>query len=117
MTAGPAVADPATQVSTGLQNLLPDLGLGSLLGVAAGYAVRVVGRVALLVIGLAFIVVQLLAHYGIVTVDWLQLQALTEPWFRTGRESLGDWFSRVFLANLPFAGAFAVGFLLGLRMR
>ena len=111
------VNDPAAQVADGLQNLLPDLGLGGLLGVAAGYAVRVVGRVALLVVGLAFILVQLLAHFGIVTVDWLQLQTLTEPWFRQSREGLGEWFSRVFLANLPFAGSFAVGFLLGLRMR
>lgn len=111
------VDDPAGQVASGFQSLLPDIGLGGLLGVAAGYAVRVVGRVALFVIGLAFILVQLLAHFGIVTVDWLQLQTLTEPWFRQGREGLGEWFSRVFLANLPFAGSFAVGFLLGLRMR
>ena len=116
MTAAPPT-DPAAQVSTGVQSLLPDIGLGGLLGVAAGYAVRVVGRVALLVIGLAFILVQLLAHFGIVTVDWLQLHPLTEPWFRQGREGLGDWFSRVFLANLPFAGSFAVGFVLGLRLR
>jgi Uncharacterized conserved protein len=110
-------ADPAAQITASFQSMLPDLGLGGLLGLAAGYAVRVVGRVALLVVGLAFIVVQLLAHYGVVTVDWLQLQTLTEPWLREGRENFGGWFSRVFLANLPFAGAFAAGFVLGLRLR
>ena len=115
------VPDPATdagsQLSSALQGMLPDLGLGGLLGVATGYAVKAVGRVALIVIGLSFLLVQLLSHYGVITVDWLRLQSLTEPWFREGREGFGTWVSRVLLANVPFAGAFVVGFLLGLRLR
>lgn len=112
-----APTDPATQLSTGLDAFLPDIGLGTLLGLATGYAVKMIGRAALLAVGLLFIGVQLLVYAGVITVDWLKLQALTEPLLRQGREGFGDWFSRVFLANLPFGGSFVAGFFLGLRLR
>lgn len=113
---GPA-SDAASQLTAALQAMLPDLGLGGVLGVATGYAVKAVGRAALIVVGLSFLLVQVLSAYGVLTVDWLRLQTLTEPWLRGGRENLGGWVSRVLLANVPFAGAFVAGFVLGLRLR
>ncbi|GAA5501351.1 hypothetical protein Dxin01_01083 [Deinococcus xinjiangensis] len=111
--------NPAAQselVST-LQAMLPDLSLGAVLGFATGVAVKFLGRIVLIVVGLLFIAIQLLAWGGIVTVDWLKLQALTDPWFRQGSESALPWFSRMLTSHLPFAGAFTAGLLLGLRKR
>ncbi len=97
--------------------MLPDLSLGAVLGFATGVAVKFVGRIVLVVVGLLFIAIQLLAWAGIVTVDWLKLQALTEPWFQQGSESALPWFTRMLTSHLPFAGAFTAGLLLGLRKR
>ena len=46
-----------------------------------------------------------------------ELQALAEPWLAQGRENGGAWLTRLLTANLPFAGAFTAGLLLGLRAR
>ena len=71
----------------------------------------------LIVVGLLFIAVQLLAWTGIITVDWLKLQSLTEPILQRGKESGVPWVLRMLTANIPFAGAFLAGLLLGLRWR
>ena len=97
--------------------MLPDLSVGAILGFATGVAMKFVGRIVLVVVGLLFIAVQFLAWSGIVTVDWLKLQAITEPWVQQGRESGLPWLLHALTANLPFAGAFTAGLLLGLRFR
>ena len=98
-----------------LQGLLPDLSLGAILGFATGVAVKFVGRIVLVVVGLLFIAIQLLSMWGVVSVDWLKLQSVTEPWFRQGGEAGFSWFVRVLTSRLPFVGAFIAGLLLGLR--
>ena len=97
--------------------MLPDLSVGALLGFATGVALRHIGRVALIALGALFITLQLLSYFGLITVNWWQVQALTEPWLRQGSEQGGAWLTRVLTANLPFAGAFTAGLLLGLRAR
>ncbi|WP_291426228.1 FUN14 domain-containing protein [Deinococcus sp.] len=98
-----------------LQAMLPDLSLGAILGFATGVAVKFVGRIVLVGVGLLFIAIQLLSIEHIVSVDWLKLQSLTEPWFRQGGEAGISWFTRVLTSRLPFVGAFIAGLLLGLR--
>lgn len=100
-----------------LSSLLPDLSFGGLLGFAAGYAIKKVGLIALFIVGAIFILVQLLAYQGLLTVNWLRVQALAEPALRQGGEQLGSWMLRVLQTNLPFGGAFVAGLLIGLRMR
>lgn len=117
MSASTPPPAPTTDLAQSLQHMLPDLSVGALLGFATGVAVKFVGRIALIVVGLIFIAVQLLAWTGIITVDWLKLQSLTEPWLQRGKESGVPWVVRMLTANLPFAGAFGVGLLLGLRWR
>lgn len=104
-------------VNRALNEVLPELALGSLLGFAAGAAVRFVGQAVLITVGIVFIGIQLLAYYDVVTVDWLRLQSLTEPWLRGSGENFRTWFSRVMTHQLPFAGTFVAGFILGLRVR
>lgn len=100
-----------------LQPVLPDLSVGAVLGFATGMAIKAVGRVVLVVVGVLFITLQLLAYFEVVSINWLRLQALTEPWLRQGGEHGAQWLGRVLTANLPFAGAFAAGLALGLRSR
>lgn len=116
----PEAATQAAQSGSLLDALrpaLPDLSVGALLGFATGVALRHVGRVVLIVVGVLFITLQLLAYFDLISINWLRLQALTEPWLRQGGEQGASWLRRVLTANLPFAGAYTAGLLVGLRAR
>ena len=102
----------AHTLSQAILPLLPPLSLGALLGFAAGYAVRVVGRLALLIAGLLFVAIQLLSYFGLVSVNWLRLEALSGPWLQDSGKSIWTWVSGVLTHDLPFGGAFVVGLLL-----
>ncbi len=95
---------------------LGQISFGALAGFATGYALKKIGRVALVIFGLLFIAVQLLAYYGVVQVDWLRIQSYADPLLK--RESLQGFFNSlvaILTNNVPFAGAFVPGFVLGLR--
>ncbi|MFW8626909.1 FUN14 domain-containing protein [Deinococcus sp. ME38] len=113
----PPAPPDSSALSEALRGMLPDLSVGALLGFATGVALRHIGRVALIALGALFITLQLLSYFGLITVNWWQVQALTEPWLRQGSEQGGAWLARVLTANLPFAGAFTAGMLMGLRAR
>ncbi|UQN06932.1 FUN14 domain-containing protein [Deinococcus sp. QL22] len=100
-----------------LASLLPDLSVGAVLGFATGYALKKLGRVVLLLVGLLFITLQVLSWFDLITVHWTRVQALSEPWLRQGSEQGAAWLSRLLTANLPFAGAFTAALLVGLRAR
>jgi uncharacterized membrane protein (Fun14 family) len=107
----------ADSVSGAVLPLLPTLSLGAILGFAAGYAVKTIGKIALLIVGLLFVAVQLLSYFGLVTVNWLRLEALSGPWLQDNSRSVWTWLSGVLTHDLPFGGAFVAGLLLGLRKR
>lgn len=96
--------------------IVEQLGFGVVAGFVAGYALKKVGKVLALVLGLFFIGIQLLAWSGYLTIEWGRVQAEVEPLFAA--ESL-DAFWRNLVAiltyNVPFAAAFVPGFLLGVR--
>ena len=99
-----------------LAPILGQLTFGALAGFAAGYALKKIGKLAALALGIFFILIQLMAYYGLVEVNWLRIQQSVDPLLRP--ESLdGLWRSLVaFLTlNLPFAAAFVPGLLVGLR--
>ena len=96
---------------------LPQLSLGAILGFCAGYALKKLGRMALLITGLLFLALQIMAWQGLLTIHWTRLQALSEPWLHQGGQALGQATLRVLQTNLPFGGAFVVALLLGLRAR
>ncbi len=116
-TPTPEAAPAATGLMDALGPVLPDLSVGALLGFATGLALKWIGRVVLIVVGVLFIAIQVMAYFDLVSVNWLKLQALTEPWLRQGGEQGAQWMGRVLTANLPFAGAFTAGLLIGLRAR
>jgi uncharacterized membrane protein (Fun14 family) len=111
-----AAPDAASGAFDALAPYLGQISFGGLAGFATGYALKKVGRVAIVIFGLLFIAVQLMAYFGVVKIDWLRIQSYADPLLK--RESLEGFFNavlRVLTNNLPFAGAFIPGFLLGLR--
>jgi uncharacterized membrane protein (Fun14 family) len=109
-TATPNIIDQITPY-------LGQISFGGLSGFAVGYALKKVGRVALVVFGLLFITLQALAYAGFIEVNWLRIQQVANPVLE--RNSLeGTWkgLLAVLTQNIPFAGAFVPGLLLGLRM-
>jgi uncharacterized membrane protein (Fun14 family) len=102
-----------------LDQITPYLGqisFGGLAGFAVGYALKRVGRVALVVFGLLFITLQGLAYAGFIEVHWLRIQQVANPILE--RNSLqGAWngLLGILTQNVPFAAAFVPGLLLGLR--
>ena len=92
------------------------LGVGLVAGFAVGYALKKVGKLLAVAVGLVFVVVQVLAYQGLLTVHWGEVEARVDPLLRI--DSLeGTWRSLVELLtyNLAFAGAFVPGLVLGLR--
>ena len=93
------------------------LGFGGLLGMAVGFATRKLGKFVLLGVGLLFLAVQLLAWQGWIHVDWLSLEAAAKgAWTSVDGETLAQRAWHVASADLPFGGAFAGGFAIGLRL-
>lgn len=102
-----------------IETLAPVLGqltFGLLAGFAAGYALKKIGKVAAIALGLFFIAVQLLAYYGFIEVNWLRIQESVDPLLRPDSlQSLWQDLLELLTLNLPFAATFIPGLLIGLR--
>ncbi|WP_293172524.1 FUN14 domain-containing protein [Oceanithermus sp.] len=99
-----------------LQPYVGQITFGGLAGFVAGYALKKVGKVTALVLGLFFIGLQLMAYYGLVEINWTRIQASVEPLL--GEEQLRTLWQRlldVLTYNAPFAGGFTAGLVLGLK--
>lgn len=96
--------------------LVEQVGFGAIAGFIAGYALKKVGKVVAIVLGLLFIAVQLLAWSGFISVNWGVVQQRVDPML-TGESLQGTWSSLVGLLtyNVPFAAAFVPAFILGLK--
>jgi uncharacterized membrane protein (Fun14 family) len=97
--------------------ILPGLSLGAILGFCAGYAIKRLGKMTALIVGLLFLALQIMAWQGLLTIHWPRIQALAEPWLQQGGQQLGGWALTVLQTNLPFGGAFVAALLVGLRTR
>jgi uncharacterized membrane protein (Fun14 family) len=96
--------------------LASQLGVGLVAGFAAGYALKKVGKLLAVAVGLLFVVVQVLAWQGFLTVNWGEVEARVDPLLEvdsleSGWRALVD----VLTYNLAFAGAFVPGLILGIR--
>ena len=95
---------------------LQQLSFGALAGFAAGYALKKVGKFAAVALGLLFIALQVLAYYGFVTIDWLEVQNRVDPLLEAGSlNRLWQSLVNVLTYNLTFAAAFVPGLVFGLR--
>jgi len=106
-------------VEVDLSSWLPlasQLGVGLVAGFAVGYALKKVGKLLAVAVGLVFVVVQLLAYQGLLTVHWGEVEARVDPLLRIDSlESAWHNLVAVLTYNLAFAGAFVPGLVLGLR--
>lgn len=105
--------------SPDLQTVFPfveQLGFGVVAGFAAGFALKKVGKLLAIAVGLIFVAVQLLAYAGFVSIDWAAVQSSVDPML-TPRALGGAW--RTLLAvltyNIAFAAAFVPSFVWGLK--
>ncbi|HDD26135.1 MAG TPA: hypothetical protein ENF75_03500 [Acidilobales archaeon] len=90
------------------------LGFGGLTGFAVGYALKKLLKLALIVAGLIVITVIYLQWKGIITVNYDKLVSAIEGFFKSMAVEASSIYSNI-VANLPFAGAFIVGLILGLK--
>lgn len=102
-----------------LSSVLPwveQIAFGAVAGFVAGYAVKKVGKLVALAIGLVFIVVQLLAWSGFVSVNWGLVQNRVDPLLQ-GDSLERTWQGLLALLtyNVPFAAAFVPGFIIGVK--
>ena len=96
---------------------LQSLGFGGIAGLAVGYTAKKVTKLAALLLGITFVVVQALAYLGVLHVDWGEVERLATTVGTTadgGTLAGRAW--EIVTANLPFGGGFVAGFALGLRL-
>ncbi len=97
-----------------LTPLVTQLGVGGIIGLCIGYAIKKVAKIAAAILGIFSLGLIYLETKGMITVDWLGV----ETWGNTALANLGQTEGALgaFLANLPFAGGAVVGFGIGLKM-
>lgn len=92
--------------------LLATLGGGGIAGWTVGYTCKKVAKIVAIFLGVTFITLQFLAYKHIITVDWTKVQnAMDKKYLEQSANSMMS----VLTYNLPFAGSFVVGFLLGFK--
>jgi uncharacterized membrane protein (Fun14 family) len=92
------------------------IGFGMVAGFAVGYALKKLGKLAAIALGLVFILIQTLAYQGFLTVNWGEVQARVDPLFeRDSLASAWEGLLGVLTYNLAFAGAFVPGLVIGFR--
>jgi uncharacterized membrane protein (Fun14 family) len=97
-----------------LTPLVTQLGVGGIIGLCIGYAVKKIAKIVAAIIGVFSLGLIYLESQGLISVDWLGVEA----WGNTALEGLGrvEGLLGVFLSNLPFAGGALIGFAMGIRM-
>ncbi|GIL76056.1 hypothetical protein Vretimale_5689 [Volvox reticuliferus] len=125
-----AISDELTieKVTDVLWNLagpiLTNLGFSGCVGAAAGYALKKVGQVVALCVGVAFLFVQGLAYTGFITVNWSNVHSVVTNALdvnKDGKVDVDDFKPIVskglgaLSQGVPSVGGFLAGFLLALR--
>lgn len=100
-----------------LGQIAPSLGFGGVAGLAVGYAAKKLTKLLALLLGCVFILLQLAAYEGFVTVNWGAVQGRAEHLWSTPQGlTLADRLWDILTANLPFGSGFVAGFALGLKL-
>ncbi len=97
-----------------LTPLLTQLGVGGVAGLCVGYALKKIGKLVAIIIGLAFIGLELLAYYGIININYTVLQEWANGVI--GHVGIAEGVLTIIIGNLPFAAIFLAGFALGLKI-
>ncbi|GJJ67848.1 hypothetical protein EMPS_00194 [Entomortierella parvispora] len=101
-----------------------ELTFGMAMGLCSGYLVKKLGKMAMLVVGLGFVSLQLLANQGYITVNWAKIERKFKSKFdldQDGQVTLNDakhgfrGLLELLTRNFQFKSTFAGGFVLGFR--
>ena len=92
--------------------ILMTLGGGGLAGWAVGFTLKKVAKLAALVLGVGFMSIQYLAYNSYITIDWERIKKTVPD---EQLEQSANSLMSMLTYNLPFAGAFLVGFWMGFR--
>lgn len=93
--------------------IIYQLGIGGILGVVVGYAVKKVLKILALIAGLFALTLIYLGYTGIISVNYTNLAgAIGGLLGNLGGAS--QWLSPI-IANLPFGGSFVVGATMGFK--
>ena len=96
-----------------LTPLTTQLGIGGIGGFVVGYSMKKVAKITAFFIGLAFLGLQYLAYKGIIAIDYTAMKDLSADLI--GQAGAAQGVIVDILANVPYAGAFTAGFLIGLK--
>jgi len=97
--------------------VMAQLSFGGAAGLVVGYTAKKVTKLVALALGAAFILVQVLAYSGLITVNWGAVQTTAQGvWTDPTGMTLVDRAWNVLTANLPFGGGFVAGFALGFKL-
>ncbi len=100
-----------------LMGPLAGLGFGGLTGAVVGYTAKKFTRLAALILGLAFILVQIMVHQGWIDIDWGMVQTTTEQAVSSGKgRSAMERAWEVLTTNLPWGSGFVAGFVVGFKL-
>lgn len=100
--------------STTLINILGQISFGLIAGYLFGFLLKRYGATIALIIGVTFVVVEVLSYYGIVTVNWSNLQDGISP-VSNFFAQLGDNLGTLLTKNVAFAVAFVPSVIIGFR--
>lgn len=102
-----------------IQPFLPyiqQLGFGGIAGFLVGYALKKVGKVVAIVLGILFVILQVLAYYGFVSINWIEVQKSVDPLLETNTlQAIWQGVLNILTYNFVAAAAFIPGLILGLR--
>lgn len=107
------VATIAEKAKNKTFNILQEGSFGTLVGFATGYALKVLGRGLLVVFGIQYVVMQILAYKNFITVNWQKILASGSPlWDK--RRSYFNSFVGLLTSKIPFKAGFVGGLYMGL---
>ncbi len=96
-----------------LAPIVYQLGVGGIGGFLVGYAIKKVAKLIVMVLGFFFFVLIYLGYVGVISVNYDKLaDAVSKALPLIGGASGA---LTAIVSNLPFAGSFTVGFILGLK--
>jgi uncharacterized membrane protein (Fun14 family) len=93
------------------------LGFGGIAGLVVGYTAKKLTKLLAIALGATFILVQILAYKGLITVNWGAVENTAQGvWADPHGVTLADHAWKVLSANLPFGAGFAAGFAIGFKL-
>jgi uncharacterized membrane protein (Fun14 family) len=82
-----------------------------------GYAAKKVTKTVAVLLGVLFILLQVLAYNELITINWGTVQSTAQGvWTDPRGVTLADRAWVILTANLPFGGGFVTGFALGFKL-